>query len=138
MKPFLTLLAAPLALILAGSAAFSAPSPNAALHGIWRNPMGTVEVKLEDCGEQLCGTVTGANPEALADAKESGYPHLIGMQLMHGYRADRPGRWVGTVFVPDLNHSFSSHIDLVDANHARIAGCLWHQHFCVSQVWQRL
>jgi len=32
---------------------------------------------------------------------------------------------------------FSSHIDLIDQNHARIAGCLFHQHLCQTQVWER-
>jgi len=39
--------------------------------------------------------------------------------------------------VPDMGHVFSSHIDLVDPSHARVAGCLFHQHLCQTQLWQR-
>jgi len=143
MKPFrppfgILALAAALGLAAAPSGAASSSPPGNPIRGLWRNPMRTVEVRIDECGEHLCGVVVGAASEALADARDSGYPNLIGMELMRDYRADRPGHWVGTVFVPDLGHSFSSHIELLDTNHARIAGCLWHQHFCKSQVWERL
>jgi len=124
--------------LLLGAAARLPASPNTALHGVWRNPDGTVEVRIEDCGANVCGIVTSAAEEAIKDARDTGYPNLVGMQLLRNYRADRPGHWVGTVLVPDLGRSFSSHIDLVAANRARITGCLWHQYFCQSQVWQRL
>lgn len=127
-----------LPLLFMAAAAHPASDQAGNLRGTWRNPDGTVEVRIDSCGEHLCGTVTGAKPEALADAKDSGYPNLLGMQLMRNYRAEGPRRWSGTVFVPDLNHSFSSHIELIDPSHAKIAGCLWHQFFCKSQVWQRL
>lgn len=114
-------------------------SPNAAIHGTWRNPYNSVDVRIDDCGPQhVCGVVVNATAEALADAKESGYPDLVGMQLMRNYRPDGPRRWTGIVFVPDMGHSFSSHIVLIDPTHARIAGCLWRQYFCQSQIWRRL
>lgn len=128
--------------LLAAAASFASPpavnNPNAPLHGTWRNSLQTVDVRIEDCGPLLCGIVVGATSAALTDARDSGYPNLVGMQLLQGYHADRHGRWVGTVLVPDLGHSFSSHIELVDADHARIAGCLWRQYFCQSQLWRRL
>jgi len=122
----------------AGAQAGHAGPGDVPIYGIWRNPMGTVDVRIEACGDRLCGKVARASAEALADARDSGYPGLIGLELIQDYRAERPGRWVGTVLVPDLGHSFSSHIDLIDPNHARIAGCLWRQVFCKSQVWRRL
>jgi len=137
--PFLiATIASGLGLLAAAPSGAAAAPPANPIRGLWRNPMRTVEVRIDECGQQLCGVVVGAASEALADARDSGYPNLIGMELMRDYRADRPGHWVGTVFVPDLGHSFSSHIEMVDTNHARIAGCLWRQHFCKSQVWERL
>jgi uncharacterized protein (DUF2147 family) len=124
------------ALVAASSPASLGRSDSIA--GFWRNPDDTVVVRISPCGENLCGTVVRAAPQAIADSAEAGYPALIGMRLMHDYRPARPGHWLGTVFVPDLGRSFSSKIDLIDSDHARIAGCLWRQHFCKSQVWQRL
>ena len=95
---------------LAMPAASAAPAAAPAIRGVWRNPYRTVVVRIEECGTQLCGVVVGATSEAVTDARDSGYPNLVGMELMRDYRADRPDHWVGTVFVPDLGHSFSSHI----------------------------
>lgn len=111
---------------------------NLALHGIWRNSYNSVDVRIDDCGINVCGVVVGATPEALSDARDSGYPDLVGMQLLSDYHADGARRWSGTVFVPDLGHSFSSHIEMIDADHAKIAGCLWRQFICKSQIWRRV
>ena len=83
------------------------------------------------------GTVVAASPVAAADARAAGYPALVGMQLMRRYVPAGPARWQGTVFVPDIGRSFSSHIDLVDADHARVSGCLFGQFLCRSQLWRR-
>ena len=116
----------------------AATSPAGPIRGVWRNSYNSVDVRIDDCGGQVCGVVVGATAEALADAKDSGYPNLIGMQLLRDYRAVSPTYWSGTVFVPDLGHSFSSHIVLLDPGHFRIAGCLWRQFLCKSQIWRRL
>ncbi|MBC2666818.1 DUF2147 domain-containing protein [Novosphingobium flavum] len=136
----------PAALLAAALAACFGAAPsqagirrvNAPLSGLWRNPYGTVDVRIDECGDKICGVVASATPDALADARDSGYPRLIGLELLQDYRADKPGHWVGTVLVPDLGRSFASHIELIDANHARISGCLWRQFLCKSQIWQRL
>lgn len=131
MKTFLSLLAA----AAIGNA--PAPAPASPLQGNWRNPKGTVEVRIGVCGAALCGTVVAASPVAAADARAAGYPALVGMQLMRRYVPAGPARWQGTVFVPDIGRSFSSHIDLVDADHARVSGCLFGQFLCRSQLWRR-
>lgn len=107
------------------------------LEGDWRNPAGSVQVRIDACGPTLCGTVVAASPDAIADARDSGYPALIGMQLMHDYHPAGRGRWQGTIFVPDIGRSFSSHIDLVDAQHVRVSGCLLGKFLCKSQLWRR-
>lgn len=123
-------------LLVAGASAVSAGPPSE-LAGLWRNPDGSVLVRIEACGAEICGTVVGATPTAEADARDGGYPHLIGLRILYGYRPQGVRHWVGRVLVPDLGHVFSSHIDLVDVNHARVAGCLFRQHLCQAQTWQR-
>jgi uncharacterized protein (DUF2147 family) len=112
------------------------PAP-ADLRGIWVNPDRTVSVRVAPCGYLICGVVIRADATAIDDARDGGYAQLIGLQIMTGYRPAGPGRWIGRVLVPDLGHVFSSHIDLIDPDHARVAGCLIGQHLCQSQVWQR-
>jgi uncharacterized protein (DUF2147 family) len=114
------------------------PQPQSTLQGVWRNPKGTVQVQIGSCGSALCGTVIGASPSAIADARDSGYPGLVGMELLRDYHAEGSRRWQGTIFVPDIGRSFSSHIELVDADHARVSGCLLGKFICKSQLWRRV
>ena len=115
-----------------------APGAEPALYGLWRNPAGSVTIRINACGYQVCGTVAGANAEAIADARDSGYPTLEGMTLMRGTIAPHGQSWHGTVLVPDLGRSFDAHIELVDPVHAKITGCLWRGLFCRSQTWRRV
>lgn len=114
------------------------PGAEPALYGLWRNPEGSVTIRINSCGYQVCGTVAGANAEAIADARDSGYPSLEGMTLMRGTIAPHGQSWHGTVLVPDLGRSFDAHIELVDPVHAKITGCLWRGLFCRSQTWRRV
>lgn len=114
------------------------PGGDPALFGSWRNPDESVTVRINPCGEQVCGTVIAANAEAISDARDSGYPNLVGMTLMRGSLFGRAKVWRGTVLVPDLARSFAAHIELTDPNHARITGCMWHGLLCRSQTWRRV
>ena len=109
-----------------------------ALFGLWRNPAGSVTIRINACGDQVCGTVATANAEATADARDSGYPNLQGMTLMRGTIAPRSQTWHGSVLVPDLGRSFDAHIEMTDGTHAKVTGCLWRGLFCRSQTWMRL
>lgn len=124
-------------LALGAAAALAGHQPDP-LRGSWRNPDGSVTIRIDECGGKLCGTVVAASAEAIADAHDGGTDHLVGTRLFDGYRRDGANHWSGVVFVPDLGHSFSSHIVLIDHDHARVAGCLLGRFLCQSQIWQRV
>lgn len=127
-----------LLMLIAGAApiaAETAVSPDVV--GIWTNPRGTVKVQTRDCDGRLCGHIVWAAPEAVADARESGVPQLIGVQLLRDYRAIEAGRWQGQVYVPDMGRSFSSTIRKINANRLKISGCVLGGWICKSQIWQR-
>ena len=118
-------------------AAAMAPTPSA-INGTWLNPDGTVAVRTGDCAGRLCGWISWASPEAVQDAKDSGIERLIGTELLQNYRSEAPGRWRGTVFVPDMGHSFSSRITQLSQNDLKISGCLFGGFICKSQVWHKV
>lgn len=113
------------------------PTPSA-IDGTWVNPDGTVAVKTGNCAGRLCGWISWASPEALRDAKDSGIESLIGTELLQDYRAEAPGRWRGTVYVPDMGQSFSSRITQLNPNELKISGCLLGRFVCKSQVWRKI
>ncbi len=124
-------------LVVLGSTAASAQqemSPN----GLWRNPSGNVEVRIEDCGPKVCGRVASASDRAKADAARGGHPNLIGMDLFEDFTREGPNTFRGRVFVPDINRRFSGKLTVQDANTIRVRGCLTRNTGCRSQTWTRV
>ncbi len=110
----------------------------ASADALWLNPHDSVAVRTGACGDRLCGWVVWANADALADARDSGVTHLIGTALLQDYRPVDRGRWKGTVFVPDMGHSFSSEIDELSPTRLKVKGCLFGGFICKSQIWTRI
>ncbi|MBU6266932.1 MAG: DUF2147 domain-containing protein [Sphingomonadales bacterium] len=123
----------PAMLACAAPALATGPMPE----GLWRNPRGDVEVAIAACGGSLCGTVAWAGQEAQADAREAGTPRLIGTPVLKDYRPAAAAMWQGEVFVPDIGRTFFSRIQMIDADHLRISGCLLHGLICKAQTWTR-
>ncbi|QDK35731.1 DUF2147 domain-containing protein (plasmid) [Sphingomonas sp. IC081] len=105
--------------------------------GTWSNPQGSVHVRVEPCGSEMCGVVIWANDKAKADARRGGTDPLIGSALFRGFVQERPGVWRGRVFVPDIGKTFSGTISVIDDDHVRGAGCLVGRIGCRSQIWTR-
>lgn len=105
--------------------------------GIWTNPHRTIDIRTEDCGGHLCGTIVAAAPEAVQDAHDAGIDRLIGLSLLRDYRRVSDTRWEGIVYVPGMGRTFSSHIVKVAPDTLRISGCLVGQYLCRSQDWTR-
>jgi uncharacterized protein (DUF2147 family) len=128
-----------LALSLAAFSGLTAAAPvPASIFGLWHNPMGTIQVRTMACGGELCGTIARASTDAEQDARDAGVQQLVGVQLLSGYRPTGPGKWSGTVFVPDMGRSFSSRIVQLSPDNLKISGCLIGGWFCKSQIWTRV
>jgi uncharacterized protein (DUF2147 family) len=125
-------------LICAATAADAAPPTAATPIGTWQNPKRSITVRIEMCGSELCGKIVAASAEAQSDARDAGVANLIGTELLRDYRQSGPGRWSGTVYVPDMGRSFSSRIVQQAPNTLRISGCLVAGFLCKSQDWTRL
>lgn len=106
--------------------------------GIWLNPHGTVAVRTGHCGEKLCGWIVWASRTAQQDAQDSGVEKLIGLELLEDYRPGGSGKWSGTVYVPDMGHSFPSTITRLGAADLKIRGCLIGGFLCKSQIWHKI
>ena len=133
-KIFITGLA--MVLAWAGAAAAAQPAGAPSIYGVWLNHAGNVKVETKPCGQQLCGTIVWASPEALQKARAAGTDQLVGLQLLSGYRQKPNGEWEGKVFVPDLQRTFASRIYRLSADKIRISGCLLGV-ICKYQTWTR-
>tara|TARA_B100000678_G_scaffold287513_1_gene294236 strand:+ start:792 stop:1196 length:405 start_codon:yes stop_codon:yes gene_type:complete len=131
-----TLLLKPLSLIALLCMANNGPPPT--INGGWRNPSGTIEVRIAPCNAGLCGVITRASADAIADAKDAGVDNLIGTQLLEDYRPAGANRWTGRVYVPDMKGRFASHMALISPNQLKISGCVLGGLLCRSQSWTRV
>ena len=114
----------------------------AATYGVFRNPSGNVEVKLADCGRQLCGTIIKASAKAKADAAKAGQANIIGMQLFRNLTPTpqpkgQPRRWDGEVYIPDKDRTVSGSATL-NGKILSVKGCLLGDKLCKSQDWVRV
>ncbi|WP_433910621.1 DUF2147 domain-containing protein [Sphingomonas yabuuchiae] len=111
--------------------------------GTWANPSNTVQVRFAPCGrgadaQLMCGTVVWASEQAKADAARGGSPRLIGTQLFSDFEEEEPGRWSGTVYVPDIGREVQGTITQIDARTLVGEGCLFGSLGCREQRWRRV
>lgn len=119
-------------------AAAVAALPDGAYLGTWENPAKSVTLRVERCGEKVCGTVATANDKAMADARRGGTDPLVGVQLFEEFSATGPRVWRGRVFVPDMNLRITGTATLVDPTSIRVRGCAAGGIICRSQLWTRV
>lgn len=139
MRKFVVTAAAAVALLgLTGVEASAQSSDTRQLTGVWRNPKNTVHVRIQPCGNNVCGTVAWASPQAISAAREAGTPNLLGTQLFREFRHESEGYWGGRVFVPDMGRTFSGTLRLSGPNSVVARGCLIGRFLCKSQTWVRV
>ena len=134
-KPVITMPMMAMLMLTAGPAL-------AANYGVFRNPSGSVEVRLADCGTQLCGTIVKASAEAKADAAKAGQARIIGMQLFRNLTPTpqpkgQPRRWDGQVYIPDKDRTVSGSA-MLSGRTLAVKGCLLDDKLCKSQDWVRV
>ncbi len=123
-----------LALLALGAASAAQAAPPTT-YRVYRNPSNSVHIRPQPCGNKICGVVVWANDKAKADAAKGGTLKLIGQQLFKDFAPDGPDRWKGSVFVPDINKTFSGHVVRTGPMTLKGTGCLVGKMGCKSQEW---
>ena len=123
-------------LLLSALLVLQAPSSDD-VQGHWRNPSGTVVIRIAPCGTAYCGSVQWASEKAKADAREAGTETLIGRKLLSGFIPSGTRKWRGRLFIPDLNHRSKAEIRLLAADQLKVTGCTIGRILCKSQLWTR-
>ena len=126
------------ALLLAIGSIPATASAKAALEGHWRNPKGSVTVKLAPCGDAWCGTVVDASAKAKASARKGGTPQLIGTRILSGVRPAGSGKYKGRAFDPKRNIHAPATIRLLGPSTLVVKGCVLRGIICKEQRWTRV
>ncbi len=103
-----------------------APAPVAAVPaatsplGIWATEENKGNVRIEQCGPNLCGY-----------AVKTGEKILINMK-------PQDSKWTGKIYDPDSGRNDDSTIAMKGTNSLRVQGCAFGGMFCGGQTWKRV
>jgi uncharacterized protein (DUF2147 family) len=109
-------------------AAVPAPAPVAAAPvaaantpiGIWATEENKGNVRVEQCGVNLCGYAEKTNERVLINMKPEG------------------SKWSGRIRDPNSGRNYDSTISMKGPNTMRVQGCAFGGMFCGGQTWKRV
>ena len=100
-------------------AAAPAPTPTTPL-GIWATEENKGNVRIEECGQNLCGY-----------AVKTGKKFLINMK-------PQASKWTGTIYDLDSGRNYDLTIAMKGTNALKVQGCAFGGMFCGGQTWKRV
>lgn len=128
-----------MAVVLIAAAVPVTAAAQAALEGHWKNPKGSVVVKVAPCGNAWCGTVVQASEKAKASARKGGTPNLVGTRILSGVRAAGTNIFKGQAFDPKRNIHAPATIRLLGPNTISVRGCaIAGMLLCKEQRWTKV
>jgi uncharacterized protein (DUF2147 family) len=100
-------------------AAAPAPGPTTPL-GIWATEENKGNVRIEECGQNLCGYAVKTGEKILISMKPQG------------------SKWTGQIHDPDSGSNYDSTIAMKSPNALKVQGCAFGGMFCGGQTWKRV
>ena len=93
--------------------------PNSPL-GIWATEENKGNVRIEQCGSNLCGYAVKSGEKILISMKPEG------------------GKWTGRIHDPDSGRNYDSTMAMKGTTTLRVQGCAFGGMFCGGQTWKRV
>ncbi len=115
--------------------------------GVWSTDEGKSHVKIEPCGDKLCGKIIwlkepktekgiDKTDKRNEDAALRGRK-IVGLELISGFVPDGPNEWDdGKIYNPQDGKTYSSSMTLVKPDTLEVKGCLLM--FCKTQTWTKV
>ena len=102
----------------APAASAAASDPNSPV-GIWATEENKGNVRIEECGANLCGYSVNTGERILINMKPQG------------------SKWTGRIHDPDSGRNYDSTIALKSTDTLKVQGCAFGGMFCGGQTWKR-
>jgi uncharacterized protein (DUF2147 family) len=96
-----------------------APLPTSPL-GVWATEENKGNIRIENCGQNLCGYAVKTGEKILIDMKPTN------------------AKWTGQIYDPDSGRNYDSTIAMKGPNAMRVQGCAFGGIFCGGQTWNRV
>jgi uncharacterized protein (DUF2147 family) len=110
---------APVAAAPAPQPAAAASDPNSPI-GIWSTEENKGNVRIEECGANLCGYAVNTGARILINMKPQG------------------AKWTGRIHDPESGRNYDSTIALKSTDSLKVQGCAFGGMFCGGQTWKRV
>ena len=88
--------------------------------GVWATEENKGNVRVEQCGANLCGYAVKTGEKILISMKPTG------------------AKWTGQIHDPDSGRNYDSTIAMKGPNSMRVQGCAFGGMFCGGQTWKRV
>jgi uncharacterized protein (DUF2147 family) len=99
--------------------AAAATDPNSPV-GVWSTEENKGDVRIEECGANLCGYSVNTGARILINMKPQG------------------AKWAGRIHDPDSGRNYDSTIALKSSTTLKVQGCAFGGMFCGGQTWKRV
>ena len=93
--------------------------PNSPI-GVWAAEDNKGNVRIEDCGGNLCGYAEKTGEKVLINMKPQG------------------SKWAGRIQDPDSGRKYDATIAMKSNGSLRVQGCAFGGMFCGGQTWKRV
>jgi hypothetical protein len=97
----------------------AASDPNSPI-GIWMTEENKGNVRIEECGANLCGYSVNTGARILINMKQHG------------------SKWTGRIIDPESGRNYDSTIALKHTDTLKVQGCAFGGMFCGGQSWKRV
>ena len=88
--------------------------------GVWATEENKGNVRIENCGQNLCGYAVKTGEKILINMKPT------------------DSKWTGQIYDPDSGRNYNSTIAMKGPNAMRVQGCAFGGMFCGGQTWKRV
>jgi uncharacterized protein (DUF2147 family) len=88
--------------------------------GVWATEENKGNVRIEQCGDNLCGYAVKTGEKILINMKPQG------------------SKWAGRINDPDSGRKYDSTMAMKGTNSLRVQGCAFGGMFCGGQTWKRV
>jgi uncharacterized protein (DUF2147 family) len=132
------------ALILLGASVVRAADSGNAVTGLWLTENHRSIIKIEACGDKLCGHVFWIIKDGMQtdsknpDEKLRGRA-MCGLKIMWGFEPDDDGDWSGgRIYKADDGDTYHAELEMMSPNKLKVRGYVGIPLFGVSQTWSRV
>ena len=110
------------------------PDKDGALLGDWWTPGFNARVRIEPCGDAVCGRIVWAWDESPKDIVDRS--PLVGRKVIEGMRWEGASRWNGgRLYNPEDGRDYKGLLNLQSPTRLSVEGCVLF--ICKQQIWRR-